>query len=100
MEVKGVFLQAISWEMTDERTGELRAGTTIRVGTMPDGSEFNLTRGFVIEKYTGASSLMGSIDQKMAGKPVTLQGELKPAGQGKFKFVPESIKLGTTAAAA
>jgi hypothetical protein len=89
--IEGVFLQAISWQFKDETTGELRHGTTIRVGSMPNGSEYNRTKGFVITKYTGPSTLMATIEQKLVGQAVEVVGQLVPNSKG-FKFVPEEVR--------
>lgn len=92
MDVKGVFLQGIRWTMTDEVTKKVSEGTTIRLGIVPDGTEYNPTVGFRFVKYTGGVDLFAKIPHNIGGEPVKVTGRLVPGSRDQLKFLPESIE--------
>jgi hypothetical protein len=92
-EFKGVFLQAMSWTIEDENSGNKREGVTVRLAMeKPSGYSGNPLKGYVIQKFTADKTFIGKINEKaLTGKLVTLTCDLQPAGNS-VKFVPVGIE--------
>jgi len=92
IQTDGIFIQALKWSMPDENTGEIRTGCKLRIAVPVDGTEYNPTKGFVINEYSADANLFEKVAQAMAGKPVVMEMELRQKGKN-LKLVPLSIEL-------
>jgi len=95
--VEGIFLQALKWNMTDEDTGEVRSGCKVRIAVPVDGTEYNPTKGFIINEYSAPVTFFDAVDQSMAGQHVVMDLELAQRGKN-VKLIPQTIKLQKKAA--
>lgn len=92
MIMNGIFLQAMGWAMADENTGEMKSGTTVHLGIPVDGTEFNITKGFNLSKFSADADFIDKIKPEMTGKSVQLKCLVKVTGKNT-KLIPLDIKM-------
>lgn len=91
VEQTGLLINARSWAMIEESTGEERSGTTIYLASEQAEPNPRL-KGFDIQKLTGSPDLFSTIDHKMTGQRVTVECEMSVRGT-RVKLIPKNVSL-------